>query len=192
MNMRRLLQRLKPVHDGLADDSRGAAAVEFGIITPVILAVFFGTAEMSQGVAIDRKLTITARAISDLVAQDDSVTDTEMSNIFAAGSAIMTPYSASPLKIKVSAVDINASGTTATVKWSSALNDSPRAKDEVVTIPAALRIANTQIIWSEVTYGYKPSVAYYITGTLNLTDQFFARPRQSATVCRPPAVTTCS
>jgi hypothetical protein len=27
---------------------------------------------------------------------------------------------------------------------------------------------------------------------LNMTDQFFARPRESSTICRPPAVTTCS
>ena len=70
---------------------------------------------------------------------------------------------------------------------------TPRAQSaSVVTIPAALKIANTQMIWSEVTYGYTPAVAYYITGTLNMTDQFFARPRQSSTICRPPTVTTCS
>jgi Flp pilus assembly protein TadG len=192
MNMRRLLQKLKLAHGGIADDSRGAAAVEFGIITPAILAIFFGTAELAQGVSIDRKLTITARALSDLVAQSTTISDTDMTNIFNASSAILTPYSASPLKAKVSAVNINAAGTTATVAWSSASNDTARAVGEVVTIPAALKIANTQIIWSEVTYGYTPAVAYYITGTLNMTDQFFARPRQSSTICRPPTVTTCS
>ncbi|CAN0476640.1 unnamed protein product, partial [Phaeothamnion confervicola] len=44
----------------------------------------------------------------------------------------------------------------------------------------------------EITYAYTPPVAKYISGTLNLTDQFFARPRQSTTVCRPPTVTVCS
>jgi Flp pilus assembly protein TadG len=192
MNLRRMLQKLKLVHDGFADDSRGAAAVEFGIITPAILAIFFGTAELAQGVSIDRKLTITARALSDLVAQSTTISDSDMTNIFSASSAIMTPYAASPLKAKVSAVNVNAAGTTATVAWSSAQNDTARTVGEVVTIPAALKIANTQLIWSEVTYGYTPVVAYYITGTLNMTDQFFARPRQSSTICRPPTVTTCS
>jgi Flp pilus assembly protein TadG len=192
MNMRRLLQKLKLVRGGFADDSRGAAAVEFGLITPAILAIFFGTAEMATGVSIDRKLTITARALSDLVAQSTTITDTDMTNIFNASGSIMTPYSASPLKAKVSAVNINATGTTATVAWSSASNDTARAVGEVVTIPAALKVPNTQVIWSEVTYGYTPTVAYYITGSLNLTDQFFARPRQSSTICRPPTVTTCS
>jgi Flp pilus assembly protein TadG len=193
MNMRRLLQKLKLVHCGLVDDSRGAAAVEFGLITPAILAIFFGTAELAQGVSIDRKLTITARALSDLVAQSTTISDTDMTNIFNASSAIMTPYSATPLKGRVSAVNINAAGTTATVAWSSATaNETARAVGDVVTIPTALKVANTQVIWSEVTYAYTPAVAYHITGSLNLTDAFFARPRQSSTICRPPTVTTCS
>jgi Flp pilus assembly protein TadG len=193
MNPRSLLHWFgAPVRAPFTADARGSAAIEFAIITPAILAIFFGTAEISQGVSIDRKLTITSRALSDLVAQATTISDTDMSNIFAAGSSIMTPYSASPLKAKVSAVNINAAGTTATVAWSSASNDTARAVGEVVTIPAALKIANTQIIWSEVTYGYTPAVAWHITGTLNMTDQFFARPRQSSTICRPPTVTTCS
>jgi Flp pilus assembly protein TadG len=192
MTLRRLLQKLKLVHDGLADDQRGAAAVEFGIITPAILAIFFGTAELAQGVGIDRKLTITSRALSDIVAQSTTVSDADMTNIFAAGTAIMTPYPITTLKAKVSAVNINADGTTATVAWSSAHNDTARSAGDVVTIPTALKIANTQLIWSEVSYGYTPAVAYSITGTLTMTDQFFARPRQSSTICRPPTVTTCS
>ena len=30
---------------------------------------------------------------------------------------------------------------------------------------------------SEVQYAYKPTVGYVITGTLNLTDQMYMRPR---------------
>ena len=181
-----LLRRIRK-----AGDTSGAAAVEFGIILPVILALYLGTAEVAQGVAVDRKVTITARALSDLVAQDVSINDTEMANIFSAATAIMTPYSISPLKAKVSAVSIDANGN-ATVRWSSAYNDVPRAADTPVTIPPALRVANSQVIWSEISYVYTPPVAKYISGTLTLSEQFFARPRESVTICRPPAVTTCS
>lgn len=187
-----LLQRIrKTAIARIADDRRGAAAVEFALITPAILAIFFGTAELSQAVAVDRKVTITARSLSDLVAQSTSISDTDMTNIFNATSSILTPYAASPLTAKVSAVNIDASGN-ATVGWSSALNTTARATGSAVTIPTALRIANTQLIWSEISYGYTSPVSQFITGTMTLTDQFFARPRQSSTICRPPTVTTCS
>ena len=192
MKLRGLLQRLRksaPVR--IVTDTRGIAATEFALITPAILGIFFGTAELSQGVAVDRKVTITARSLSDLVAQATTVSDADMTNIFNAATAIMTPYSASPLKARVSAVNIDASGN-ATIGWSSQSNWTAYAAGTAVTIPTALRMPNSQLIWGEISYDYTPPVAKYISGTLNLTDQFFARPRQSSTVCRPPAVTVCS
>jgi Flp pilus assembly protein TadG len=192
MILRSLLQRIrKSPAAGAARDTRGTAAVEMALIAPVVLGIFFGTAELSMGIAVDRKVTITARSLSDLVAQSTSVSDTDMTNIFNAASAILTPYSATPLTAKVSAINIDAS-LNATVGWSNALNTTARTAGTAVTIPAGLKIANTQLIWSEVTYGFTSPVAQYITGTLTLTDQFFARPRQSSTICRPPTVTTCS
>ena len=192
MKLRGLLQRLRkstPARIGI--DTRGAAAVEFALIAPAILSIFLGTAELSQGVAIDRKVTITARSLSDLVAQSTTISDTDMTNIFSAATAIMTPYSSSPLKARVSAINIDASGN-ATVGWSSQSNWTAYTPGTAVTIPTALKMANSQLIWGEITYAYTPPVAKYISGTLNLTDQFFARPRQSNTVCRPPTVTVCS
>jgi Flp pilus assembly protein TadG len=194
MFLRKLLQRIRQTAIvGIAWDTRGAAAVELALITPALLAVFFGTNEAAQAVAVDRKVTITARSLSDLVAQSTSITNADMTNIFSAASAILSPYPITTLTARVSAVNINAAGTVATVVWSNAYgNISPRGTGDVVTIPPALRIPNTQLIWSEISYDYTPPVAKYITGALNLTDEFFARPRQSNTICRPPAVTTCS
>lgn len=191
----RLLQRArKTLIVRLAIDTRGAAAVELSIIAPAIIALFFGTTELSQAVAVDRKVTTTARALSDLVAQSTTITDADMSNIFDATSSIMTPYATSPLSARVSAVNVNAAGTGATVGWSNATGTGlpARGVGTAVTIPAALRVANTQVIWSEISYGYTSPIAHFIVGTLTLTEQFFARPRQSVTICRPPTVTTCS
>ncbi len=192
MKLHGLLQRLrKSAPVGIVVDTRGAAAVEFALIAPAILSIFLGTAELSQGVAVDRKVTITARSLSDLVAQSTTISDADMTNIFNAATAIMTPYSSSPLKARVSAVNIDASGN-ATIGWSSQSNWTAYTPGTAVTIPTALKMPNSQLIWGEITYAYTPPVAKYISGTLNLTDQFFARPRQSTTVCRPPTVTVCS
>ena len=47
-----------------------------------------------------------------------------------------------------------------------------------MTLPAALNVANTSLIWSEV-YTYKPVIGYVMTGTLTLKDQIYMRPRVS-------------
>lgn len=186
MILRKLLRRVrasKPAR--MIRERSGSAAVEFAIITPAMLTIFFGTAEVSTGVAIDRKVVLTARALSDLVAQqpNGTINDADLTNILNAASAVMSPYPTSTqLHIKVSAVNIDSKGV-ATVGWGKSQNATARAKGDVVSIPSALAMPNSQLIWSEISYDYKPAVGYVLTGTLNLSDQFFARPRDSSTIC---------
>src|ERR1700704_3178140 len=78
-------------------DRRGVAAIEFAIIVPVMLLMFFGTVEFSSGVAVNRKVTLMARTLSDLTSQNISVTDTQLTNLFNASAGIMMPYSATPV-----------------------------------------------------------------------------------------------
>ena len=75
----------------------------------------------------------------------------------------------------------------ATVKWSITRNGT--AKSGVLTIPAALAVPNSQLIFSEVSYAYTPTIGYTITGTLNLSDQMYMSPRITAPTY---GTTTCT
>ena len=86
----------------LRDNNSGVAAIEFALIIPVMAVLLVGTNEFSAGVAIDRKVTIMARTLSDLTSQNTSVTDTQLNNFFAASTAIMTPYASSPVQGTIS------------------------------------------------------------------------------------------
>jgi Flp pilus assembly protein TadG len=177
-------------------DSRGAAAVEFALVTPLMLAMYFGTVEVSTGIAIDRKVTLVSHTLSDLISQAAAVNDTDISNVFNASSSIMTPYLASPLTTKVTAVTIDGSGKATVAcsrSWSSSSGvTAGYAQNTVVTssVPAGLIVNNTELIWAEVSYVYTPTVGYVVKSAITLSDQFFARPRQSTTVDFSAA--TCS
>jgi Flp pilus assembly protein TadG len=162
-------------------DAGGASAVEFAIILPMMLVLFFGTVELSNGVAVDRKVTLTARTLSDLISQASTVSDADLSNSFAASSSIMTPYPSGPVKAVISEVKVDSAGA-ATIAWSAASNATARAKGSSVTLPTALAVPGTYLIWSEVNYTYTPVVGYVLKTGLTLSDQFFTRPRQSACV----------
>ena len=72
----------------------------------------------------------------------------------------------------------------ATVEWSDTLNGTARAVNSTVTLPTALAVANTTLIWSEVQYSYTPTIGYIVSGTLNLKDQSYMSPRLSPSVER--------
>ena len=169
----------------LIGDERGMSAVEFALLLPLMLTLYLGAVEVSQGIGADRKVTLTARTIGDLVSQVSSMGNADMTNALNASSAVMAPFPISNLKVTVSSVIIDANGK-ATVDWSDTLNGTARAKGSTVTLPTALNVANSSLIWSEVQYTYKPVVGYVVSGTLTLKDQIYMRPRLSDTVARTP------
>ena len=167
-----------------AKDERGVSAVEFAMILPLMLTLYLGGVEVSQGVAVDRKVTLTARTVADLVSQVSSINNAGTAAVLGASASVLAPYSVDKAKVTVSLVKIDANSQV-TVEWSETLNGTKRAKGSTVTIPAALVVPNTSLVWGEVSYAYKPVVGYVLTGTLNLTDQIFMRPRLSDTIAHP-------
>lgn len=201
-------------------DRRGIAATEFAVIVPVMLVMFFGVVEFSSGVAVDRKVTLVARTLSDLTSQAPSsapqatfakVTDSYLQNVFSASISILQPYSATPTNATVSEIYVDANGK-ATIQWSEAaiissdtatqatLLASTHSPGEVVTtkVPPALLTPHTYLIWSEVSYLYTPTIGYVMKGGVTLSDVAFTRPRQVVCLTYPtnsslPALTngTC-
>jgi Flp pilus assembly protein TadG len=167
-------------------DNRGVSAVEFALLSPFMIGLYLGGVELSQGIGIDRKVTLTAGAIANLSAQVSTISTSDMTNIMNAATAIMAPYPTATLEITVSCINID-EDSVATVKWSQTRNGTARAPGTPVTLPPALRVANTQLLFSEVSYDYQPTVGYIITGTLNLSDQMYMSPRIS-----PPAYNSTS
>lgn len=162
----------------LRRDQRGVSAVEFAMLLPLMVTLYLGAVEISQGVAINRKVTLTSRTVADLASQVSSATGSEMTNLLNASASVISPFDASKVKVTVSQVKIDAN-SNATIDWSETLNGTKRAKGSSVTLPTALKVADSYLIWSEVSYYYTPTIGYVITGSLDLKDQIYMRPRLS-------------
>ena len=92
---------------GLAGDQRGVSAVEFALMLPLMVALYLGVVEISQGIAAHRKMTMTTRTVADLVSQTSNVANTYMTNALNAATAVMAPFPDSKLKITVSSIKID-------------------------------------------------------------------------------------
>ncbi len=186
------------IADMLAD-CRGIAATEFAVIVPIMLVLFFGVVEFSSGVAVDRKVTLIARALSDLTSQTPpptvqstsaSILDNDLQNIFTASISIMYSYSPTPVKATLSEIYVD-SNQKATIQWSKAaiiapgatqatLTTSSHSPNDVVTpiVPSTLLVKQTYLIFSEVNYLYTPTIGYVMKTAVNLADKAYARPSQ--------------
>lgn len=197
---RRLVARLR-------DDTRGLAATEFAMIIPLMLVMFFGTVEICSGVAVDRKVTLVSRTLSDLISQysnSAALADSDLQNAFSAAYGIITPYDVTPVKATITQIYVNAAATTAKVQWSKSatvsqsgstvtatLGASSYSQGQALTIPTGLMVGDTYLILSEVSYTYVPTVGYILAKSgITMSDQTYTRPRQLT--CIPYPTTGCT
>src|ERR1700759_2149126 len=106
----------------LIGDRSGLAAIEFAMLVPIMLVMFFGVVEFSSAIAVDRKVTLTARTLSDLTSQspqNPSLADADLINFFTASIAIMYPYSPTPTKAQLSEIYVD-STKVAKIQWTKA------------------------------------------------------------------------
>jgi Flp pilus assembly protein TadG len=159
------------------------AAVEFAMLLPVMMTLYLGSYEVTTGVAIQRKVTLTAHALADLSSQFTTIANSDMSNVLNASSDIIAPYAAANVQVVVSELSVNAQGQ-ASVVWSDTLNGTARPVGQAVTIPSSLSTPNTYVLLGEASYSYKPTYGYVVTGTLTLSDHIYMAPRQSNAIAR--------
>ena len=184
----------------LLNDRSGLAAVEFAMIFPMMVVMYFGVVEISSAISVDRKATQVARTLSDLTSQSVSVADADLINFGQAAKAIMTPYPASELKSSITEVYVDKTTGVARVQWSRALTidasgnvtiaaTPPRNPGDVVVLPPGLVVAKawgSYVIWSEVSYKYTPAVGYVLATTgITFRDASFTRPRLTQCVIYP-------
>jgi Flp pilus assembly protein TadG len=165
-------------------DLAGLSAVEFALVLPIMLTLYLGGVELSDALTINRKITHVTSTLADLVAQSKTITDDDMEDIFDAAESIMTPYDATGLKMVVSGIAIDADGV-ATVSWSDTRGGTASTPGATVTdLPTGVNQPSTFLVMAKVNYDYTPIIGYVMTGTYDLNDKFYLRPRISTTVAR--------
>jgi len=173
-----------------ATDRNGVVATEFALILPLMLTFYFGAVEVTQAVAANRKTTMVAHTVADLVSQVAQVGD--LADIFSAATAVAAPYSPANLTVTVSSVIIDNAGV-AKVKWTETHNGAAQhAAGDIITLDPALAVPNTSLVIGEVNYAYKSMFGWVLKKEIyNLGDKTYMRPRVSACVTRPPDYPTC-
>ncbi len=164
----------------LCGDRRGLALVEFALVLPIMLTLFLGGFQLTQASACQRRVSIVARALADLVSQYETINATQVGTILDATSQIMAPYDIDAAHSRVSLIKVE-SASKVTVVWSEAKNASPRPVGAYDALPAAMRIAGSYYVVGEVTYDYNPLSGRF-AWPITFTQTLFMVPRKSTFV----------
>lgn len=162
----------------------GLAAVEFALLLPVMITIFFGIVETSLALICRTNVVNVASTISDLVAQKGTMTDSDITNVLNAANTILYPYPTNTAKIVISSLIDTGTPTSGKVVWSDAQNGTARSAGTIVSVPSGLISSGGSVVLTEITYTYVSPTTQLITGPINMTSQFYSKPRRVAQILR--------
>lgn len=170
-------------------NDKGLAALEFALILPIMVVLYLGGFEVSEAVIVNHKVTHATSVLGDLVAQEETITNSDMTDILAAVSVVINPYPVADFAIVVSGVKVDSDGI-ARVVWSDTLNGTALAADQVIDLPTGLDTDDTFLVMAQVSYTYTPQFGQVLVGNIDLADQFYLRPRYVNEICRKATTAT--
>jgi len=171
-------------------DRGGASALEFALIAPLLIALYFGLAEYCQAMMADRKVSHAASSLGDLVAQSTQVSSADMTDIFKVGPVLIAPFPSAGLKMRISSVTVD-QNNVAKVDWSDGSGMAGRSVGSTVTLPANAADATKPfiakgetVVMSETEFTYESPVKYFIKDGVTFKEVYYLRPRKSNSVER--------
>ena len=168
-------------------DRRGAALVEFAILSPLLVLLYLGTVEATSAVRAYLKLNAAAQTYADLIANQPSITTTSLANYCAGAKLVFFPLSSTQLSIAAASVS-NTSGTKAQ-DWHDTSNCGAGVASITGLTLASCPGTNCLIpnsgdsaIVVQAKYTYTSFLHYVLPITQTFTQVASARPRQNAKI----------
>lgn len=179
-HFRRALARSRQIHRG----EDGVSALEFALVAPFLLALYFGSIELSLLMQADRSVTSAASTMGDIAARAASINDADMAEILGSTRIVLDPLPVASARLRVSSLVSDNDGNV-TVDWSDAQNMTALAEDSTFSgLPTGVLPPNGSLIYAEVEFNYTSSVGLFVQGSKTLREQFYLRPRRVARIPR--------
>jgi Flp pilus assembly protein TadG len=173
---------------------RGLAVVEFALILPVLMTLFYATIEVTRYVLIVQKVEKLANSIADVTSQEQTATNAVLTQALAATSDIMSPYTMTTNgTVFISSLYRAPNATNATVNWryqgggTFAATSKIGAVGAVPNMPGGFTFDSREnVISAEVFYQFSPLISSQFFGTTTIYRSAFYKPRFGA-LLTPPA-----
>jgi Flp pilus assembly protein TadG len=139
----------------------GVAIVEFALIVPVLLLIYFGTVELTSAMRHIRKVDILSRTIGDTLSQRTMPTAAEVNDVFQVAPIVLAPFDSTGVRMTVSAVGVVGDSETGPLRVCS----SVAASDSPVRVPGtpapvadadSIQPKGTRLLLVEISATYKP------------------------------------
>ena len=155
-------------------NSQAVAAIEFALLLPLMLTLFFGSFTLSRGYYALKKVDLVAHNLADLTARtvecngdatSACLRAADVEDIFRAGAILMSPLPTDSLKMTISEIGVLDGGDAHRLEtsWSMTRNGEVRACGIPPVMPGGFAAASAPlgaIIVVDVAYAFSPGFNY--------------------------------
>jgi Flp pilus assembly protein TadG len=171
----------------LLRDKDGALIVEAAMLVSVLTTLSLSGLEIARYALLHQKMERVAASIGDLVAQAETLSETDIANILAAVEHVARPFDVAVNgRVMISSIGATGSSPPA-IYWQRIGAGSYAATSKVgtpggtVALPAGFSVAaGDTVIATEVVYRYTPWVFPELVGTTEVYHSAWFRPRFGA------------
>ncbi len=155
----------------------GAVAIEFALVVPMILVIIYvGAIEISHALTANRKVSMVASTVGDMIAQFDRTGPDALGGLFMAATEIMQPFDDTNLRIEVFSI----AGTAGAANdWNHDNSVATACTGGTPTVPPELLAAGGSVVVTQVCYEFDSVFNYFFTSGTTFSEIYLARPRRT-------------
>jgi Flp pilus assembly protein TadG len=163
----------------------GAAGIEMALIFPFMIFLYFGLADLTGLVSLNRKVTYASDVMSDLVTRSDAaILKSEITDFYNASDLIMAPRSPSTVRIETFGFRIAGSTVSQIWKTNNGNGTSCGNAPDTTDMPNLMTVKNDLVV-TRVCTTYTPYVANFLgksilgASTFKVMKTVMRRPRST-------------
>lgn len=177
-----LVRRARAVAFAFLRDVEAMAAIEMAFIFPVMVTLYVGLVDVTNLVSINRRVTLTASTLADLVTQlDTTTTRSEIDGIFESARSIFEPHPVDGISLNLYTFKLD--GGSAELRWhhgnGASCGSTPAGSAEM----ESLMEDGNDVVVARVCYDHPAIIGSFLgSGDFEIDDELMLRPRQSSTL----------
>jgi hypothetical protein len=166
------------------NDERGIAAIEFAIIAPIMIGMYFGLAEIASAISVDRRISHGTNVAGDLATQQPELKDGDIEEVVSAALRVMEVPNVDKVSIDMESFILPAAGQPPESRGRIRVNNSVGnfSSFDASGLDTKLLNEKSGVVVTRVKYQYTPLELRFFNSTITLEETFLLKPRRSDAV----------
>lgn len=175
--------RLQQGFAKLRKNEDGLAAIEFAILAPLLISLYFGLAEIASAVAVNRSVSHATNVIGDLSSQTSNMDKADLEDVLSATLRVMNIENASGATVQLDSWARDSDGKN-TLVGSAIMNTGAAALPsfDPAEVDNSMMNENSGILVARIAYNYTPLKLMFLKQDITMSDTFILKPRRSSEV----------